>query len=121
MKPCSNKNHLLMSCKEATHENIDGSMIKSSQRETLQDINLDIELKFEDRVNLMYKGLSQKLYGLAIIVAFMDLEQWTNIMKAFAESQFGYCSLMWRFHSRRPNNKINRIHERALRIKDKYL
>ena len=36
-------------------------------------------------------------------------------MKAFVESQFGY-SLIWMFHSRGLNNKINRIHERALRI-----
>ena len=39
------------------------------------------------------------------------------IMKAFIESQFGYCPLVWMFHSRSLNNKINRIHERALRIK----
>ena len=43
-------------------------------------------------------------------------------MKAFVESQFGYCPLIWMFHSRVLNNKINCIHERALRItyKDKY-
>ena len=38
-------------------------------------------------------------------------------MKAFIVSQFGYCSLIWMFHSRGLNNKINSIHERALRIK----
>ena len=31
-------------------------------------------------------------------------------------SRFGYCPLIWMFHSRRLNNKINSIHERALRI-----
>ena len=36
--------------------------------------------------------------------------------KAFIESQFGYFSLVWIFHSRGINNKINRIHERALRF-----
>ena len=35
---------------------------------------------------------------------------------SFIESQFGYCPLIWMFHSRGLNNKINRIHERALRI-----
>ena len=39
------------------------------------------------------------------------------IMKAFIESQFGYCPLVWMFHSRSFNNKINRKHERALRIR----
>ena len=40
-------------------------------------------------------------------------------MKAFVESQFGYCPLIWMFHSR--GLKINRVHERALRTtyKDK--
>ena len=37
-------------------------------------------------------------------------------MKFFVKSQFGYCPLIWMFHSRRLNNKINSIHERALRI-----
>ena len=42
-------------------------------------------------------------------------------MKAFVESQFGHYPLIWMFHNRGLNNKINRIHERALRItyKDK--
>jgi len=31
-------------------------------------------------------------------------------------SQFQYCQLAWMFHSRHLNNKINKIHERALRI-----
>ena len=38
------------------------------------------------------------------------------IMKAFIESQFGYCPLIWMFHSRTLNNRINKIHERALRL-----
>ena len=42
-------------------------------------------------------------------------------MKSFSESQFGYCSLVWMFYSRGVNNKIDHMHERALRIiyKDK--
>ena len=37
-------------------------------------------------------------------------------MKAFVESHFGYCPLVWMLHSRTLNARINRIHERALRI-----
>ena len=36
-------------------------------------------------------------------------------MIVFVESQFNYCPLIWMFPSRTMNNKINRIHERALR------
>ena len=37
-------------------------------------------------------------------------------MKSFIESQFSYCPLLWMFHSRTLNNRINRIHKRALKI-----
>ena len=38
------------------------------------------------------------------------------VMKTFIKSQFNYCPLISMLHSRTINNKINRLHERALRI-----
>ena len=38
------------------------------------------------------------------------------MLKAFVESQFGYCPLTWMFHGRRAHSNINHIRERALRI-----
>ena len=46
----------------------------------------------------------------------MNLAQHRLIMNVFIFSQFGYCPLVWMFHSRKLNNRINNIHERALRI-----
>ena len=46
----------------------------------------------------------------------MNMEKRRVIMKSFIVSQFGYCPLIWMFHSRSLNNKINFLHERALRI-----
>ena len=45
----------------------------------------------------------------------MALNQRRLIMRAFINSQFNYCPLVWMFCSRKINHKINRIHERALR------
>ena len=44
-------------------------------------------------------------------------------MRTFIESQFNYCPLIWMYHSRDLNRKINKLHERALRVlyKDKHL
>ena len=46
----------------------------------------------------------------------MCLEKSKTVIKAYVPSQFGYCLLVWMFHSRSLNNKINTLHERALRI-----
>ena len=104
-----------MSCAEATTAMIDGLPIDSSKTEVL-GITIDHELKFDDHVNHLCKKASVKLNTLAHYAPFMNVSKKRNIMKSFIESQFGYCPLIWMFHSRGLNNKINRIHERALRI-----
>ena len=38
------------------------------------------------------------------------------VTKTFVFSRFNYCPLIWMCHSRKLNNKINRLQERALRI-----
>ena len=37
-------------------------------------------------------------------------------MKSFIEAWFGYCPLVWMFHGRVVNRKINHLHECSLRI-----
>ena len=37
------------------------------------------------------------------------------LLKAFAEWQFGYFPLAWRFDSKKANSKLNHIHERILK------
>ena len=38
------------------------------------------------------------------------------LMNAFITSQFSYCPLVCMSHSRSMNNRINKIHEKALRL-----
>ena len=38
------------------------------------------------------------------------------LIQAFFNSQFSYCPLVWMFHSRHINTKINNLHFRALRM-----
>ena len=46
----------------------------------------------------------------------MSLTKKRTLMNAFFNSQFNYCSLTWMCHSHENNDKINRLHERCLRI-----
>ena len=50
------------------------------------------------------------------IAKFLSKDKLRLIINAFVKSQFSYCSLIWMFHNRTLNNKINRLHERALRL-----
>ena len=46
----------------------------------------------------------------------MDLAKRKSLMKAFITYQVNYCPLIWMFHSRQLNNRINEMHERALKL-----
>ena len=95
----------------------DGSFIKSNTKEILLGMTIDRDLKFYEHVNNLCKKACQKLNAFVRLTPFMNIDKKRMTMKAFIESQFGYCPLVWMFHSRSlNNNKINRIHKRALRI-----
>ena len=65
---------------------------------------------------MICKKANQKLHALARVAKYLDNNKLRILMKTFIDSQFNYCPLIWMFHSRQLNNKINKIHERALRI-----
>ena len=85
-------------------------------KQELLGITIDSNPSFEEHVNNICKQASQKLNALARISSYMDIQKRRAIMKSFITTQFSYCTLVWMFHSRKLNNKINTIHERALRI-----
>ena len=51
-----------------------------------------------------------------MILPFMDLTKRHILMNSFFSSQFSYCPLIWMYHSRTVNSKINKLHERCLGI-----
>ena len=59
---------------------------------------------------------SQKLHALARVSAFVNPDKLRLLMNSFIKSQFSYCPLIWMFHDRGLNAKVNKIQERALRI-----
>ena len=95
---------------------VDGATIKGSSTVKLLGVDIDNKLNFNDHVSKLCGKVSLKLHALARISPYMSTEKLRCILKAFIESQFGYCPLVWMYHSRTLNNRINRLHERALRI-----
>ena len=46
----------------------------------------------------------------------MILQKCRLLTCSYITSQFNYCPLVWMIHNRKLNKKINKVHERALRI-----
>ena len=95
---------------------IEGVKIECKKSVKLLGIYIDNKLDFDEHISKICKKVSLKLHALSRISHFLCTDKLRTVMKAFIESQFEYCPLIWMFHSRTLNNRINRLHERALRL-----
>ena len=118
LKMNEGKCHLLITNQEEKRVSaiIGKETIENSKSVKLLGITIDNKLSFDTHVSTICKKVNLKLHALARISNLMSTSKLRIIMKSFIESQFGYCPLVWMFHSRTLNNKINKLRERALRL-----
>ena len=90
--------------------------IWGSNKQKLLGVDIDRTLSFDEHISSLWKKAGRKLSVLARLSSYMTLTQRRVLMKSFIEAQFGYCPLVWMFHGRVLNRKINHLHERSLRI-----
>ena len=116
LKANPGKCHLIVNTTGNIRINVRSETISNSSNQKLLGIFFNSNFCFDDYVASLPKKTSQKLNGLTRVALYMNLAQHRSIMKAFLCSQVGYCPLVWIFHSRKINNRINSLHERALRV-----
>ena len=91
-------------------------VIWESLEEKLLGVTIDKMLKFNTQLSDICKKAGAKVTALTRLARIMQFQKKRITMNAFIESQFCYCPLTWMFCSRPVNDKINRIHTRALRL-----
>ena len=92
------------------------AIVEERSEGKLLGVVLDKKLNFRSHISNLCKRLSQKLHALARLSTFMNPGKLPLLMNSFINAQFSYCPLIWMFHDRYLNTKLNKIHERALRI-----
>lgn len=94
-------NHLKIACKSSV---------------VLLGVTIDSRLNFHSHVKNICNKASRKLNVLQRISSFLTPKMKRFLFNSFILSQFSYCPLVWMFCGKVANNRINRIHERCLRI-----
>ena len=115
-KASPDKSQLLLTLKDEAFVKIDDTYIKSNSSKKLLGVLIDNKLTFNEHVSKLGKKASNKLHALARISKYMTKDKLRTIMNAFFSSQFAYCPLVWMFHNRTRNTRINKLQERALRL-----
>ena len=110
------KCNLLTSSNLPVDIRITNTKISNVERDKLLGVNIEGRLNFDYHVNTLLKKANKKYHALARVCSYMETKKRRVLMKIFITSQFSYCPVVWMFHSRTLNNRINKIHERALRL-----
>ena len=118
MKLNTDKCHLIISGNkhESFWADIGNDRIWESNYVKLLGINIDRSLKFDFHMLNECSKTNRKLTILSRMFKFLTFQKRRVLIKAYFESQFEYCPLVWMLHGKQVNNKINCLHERALRM-----
>jgi len=95
---------------------INNTTLHNSKEEKILGVIIDNKLTFNSHIREICKKASQKISALSRVSYQLNDAEKKLLFNAVVKSQFSYCPLVWMFCSRKSNNLINKIHERALRI-----
>ncbi len=114
----SSKCHLLVcgNKSECMIGQVGESKVIETHRVKLLAISIDSKLDFESHLHMICKKVSKKLNVLSRQCSILPFHRRKSLMNAFFTSQFSHGPLVWMFHSRGFNTKINNLHHRALRM-----
>ena len=104
LKSYPDKSHLSAGDEDNLEISIGDVTIKNSKEEKLLGITVSSDFSITKHVSNLYRKFSKKLHAFARISHFMSLHKRRNVMKAFLESEFGYCPSVWIFHGHRSLN-----------------
>ena len=118
MKLNADKCHLFISGNkfEQMWARIRDDMVWENRTVKLLGITIENELKFDEHITNIYIQANKKMTLLTRMRKYLDFSKVRLFFKSFFESQFKHCPLTWIFHSRKTNNRINKLNETAFRI-----
>ena len=118
IKLITDKCHLLTSRNknEEMWAKLDRDIVWKSNDVKILRITSDNNLKFAEHLSNICSKANRKITALTRLAKFLPFKKSRILFKAFIESQFKCCPLAWMFHGRKINDKLKKLHERALRI-----
>ena len=107
MKTNNRKYQLLLSTQEDGNIQISNTTISCSRSQKRLGIVFDNKMKFDEHIENISRKANRKLDALARVTNYMELPKKRILINAFLKVLFNYCPVIWMFHYRFLNNKIN--------------
>ena len=106
MKLNTGKCHLLISGNKNAWVKLDQDMVWRSNDVKLLAVKIDNNLRFDKHVSNICLKANRKLNALTRVSKFVSCKKRHILFKAFIESQFKYCPLVWNTDNGRGQERV---------------
>ena len=113
MKASPNKFQYMILLPNSADEN---TTLRSEKSVKALGVTIDNRLIFSDHISACCLKAVRQLNALARISKYLDPKSKSIICNSLIRSNFECCLLVWHFIGKTNNNKLEKIHERSLRI-----
>ena len=98
----TDKCHLLISGNKNEYmwTKLDQDIVWESNDVKFLGVTIDNNLRFDKHLSNICLKANRKLSALTRVAKFVPFKKGRILFKAFTESQFKYCPLVWMFHGR---------------------
>ena len=112
------KCHFMCLGKDSVHKYLtfNNIVMENTEEVKILGITIDNKLSFNSHIKTLCVKASQKLGALSRLSNYLNKTQKSLVFNSMIKSHFSYCPLVWMFCSRTSNNRINKLHERSLRV-----
>ena len=90
--------------------------LKKTATKKLLGITIDEHLNFNKHITNICQSLSRKFITMSRVSSLLSLQQKNVVSNSFISVQLNYCPLIWTFVFVRCYSKINKLHDRCLRL-----
>ena len=86
--------------------------------DTVKPLGVIIEskLRFNEHVKIICQKTNNKVKASSRIVRHLESQEASLLYNSFILTNFNYCPFIWIFCGKTPNDKVNSVHTRALRV-----
>ena len=95
---------------------LDEDIVWESNDVELLGVTIDKNLIFDKHASKICLKANMELSTLTRVAMFVSFKKRCILFNTFIESQFKHCPLVWMFHGKQINDKINKLQKLALRI-----
>ena len=75
----------------------------------LLGVTIDSQLKFDNHIKALCQIANRKVSAFSRVAPYLNQKKGKILYNTFVMSKFNYCPLIWMYHGKTSNNRIDRV------------